>query len=196
MDPLNDDKQEDTDTETCVDPEELLGQLLYDDYDYEKRIAQEEREYAIAAATYQRKTVDGKEHLQCESCLEYFECASSDPETPHIDGGSTMCLSTGDYAGFNDMNAGGITVVLCHDCSLKIYRSVPKLRGLTGLHPVGCCTGAEFQQGVLYQDREKAKYTQIFEDLFGPFSESDTVEWPLFERSEGFRTGGGCEWSW
>lgn len=189
-------RQEDleNDNETCVNPEELIENLLNDDYsyDYEKRIQQEEQEYAISQATYTRKTILGKDHMQCEACQEYFECAYSDTTTPHLDGGSTMQLSTGDYAGFNDMNAGGLSVVLCHDCSMRIYRMIPKFRGLTGLHPVGCCNGAEYQQGKPFQDRVKEKYTRIFNDLFGPFSDSDSeTEWPIFDGQ-----GGGCEWSW
>jgi len=174
-----------------TDPEQLLASMWDDTY----------KESASRLSTgnevHCKSVIDDHVHLQCEACQGFFPCIFPDSNHPHIDGGSTVTMSSPQYAGFNDdCESPSPSAVLCHDCTLKIYRMIPKLRGLTGLHPVDCCTGKEYQQGMIYQNSTKERYAKVFNDLFGPFSDSDEVEWPFFDHSDTNRTAGGCEWSW
>lgn len=144
-------------------------------------------------AQYIRQTGDGKDRLQCEACQKFFECVFPDTDTPHIDGGCTVSVSVGQYAGFNDTPAGDVSALLCHDCTLEIYRKIPKLAAMSGLHPIECCHGGTWGARRL---QEMVRYTKIFNELFGPFSDSDIVEWPIFDDVPRRPRDGGCEFSW
>lgn len=160
---------------------------------------------SIQKVNFQREIINGKSHIKCEMCCEFLEASSFHDNSPSvddgiIDGGSIMKLSTGFYTGFNDMATPDLQILLCHDCTLRVYRLVPKLKGLinlVGLHPVGCCVGKEFDAG----EKIKREYVSLFQRIFPEmYSDEETdVEWPIFEYSEehdGKSLRGGCEWSW
>jgi hypothetical protein len=66
--------------------------------------------------------------LQCEMCLEYTRTIR--PDSPYLDNGSQITISGG-YSEFFDHfsldEPNSISINLCHDCTLKIFRMIPKL---------------------------------------------------------------------
>lgn len=75
--------------------------------------------------------------LQCEMCLQYTRTEHTD--YPFLDSGSQITIDGG-YGEFFDniQQPQGINLTICHDCTLKLFRMIPKLspQNYKGLHSV------------------------------------------------------------
>lgn len=119
--------------------------------------------------------VDGVNHVFCDSC-DGMVPATTQKELP--DDGSELHLS-GWYGGFTDMmmREEEHHLILCHDCSLAVWRAVPKLAKLRGLHPtvddVACCEfhWTTVQRGddryIVYGDGSEKKLRRLPHGGFG-----------------------------
>lgn len=141
-----------------------------------------------------RKETNGVEYLQCEACENYFEEVRCRKDNlPLIVGGCHISVSSGDYSGFNDESGGeDFKAMLCHDCTLKVYRMISKFKN-AAIHPVECCVGELYSSG----EKLKREYLELFQRVFPEEFPDDSFEmdWPMFEHSLNGRNIGGCEWS-
>ena len=76
---------------------------------------------------------DGTNVMKCDMCSQYVKTVFDDH--PYVDNGSEITIHGG-YGQFMDLMS--IELTLCHDCTLEIFRKVPKLQKLVGngLHSV------------------------------------------------------------
>jgi hypothetical protein len=75
--------------------------------------------------------------LQCEMCLEYTRTEHSD--YPFLDNGSEITINGGYGEFFDNINQpDGIKLTICHDCTLKLFRMIPKISAdkINRLHSV------------------------------------------------------------
>lgn len=160
---------------------------------------QDEKEREHTRVIYNKKLVDDETYFQCEMCEKYYKSNYPNSTHPIIDGGCVMNLSTYSYGEFNDMGYGpGISILICHDCTLGIYRKTPKLKNIGFLHSIEGCAGEGYDSGKLFISREKERYTLVYQELFGEIiSDSDEVDWPIFDEFHGENgpRPGGCEYS-
>lgn len=87
--------------------------------------------------------VDGVPHVVCQGC---DSVVNAHTQTTVPDEGIKITLK-GWYGGFTDeFPDPPATLVLCHSCALGVFRAIPALAGLRGLHSTvsddPCC---EFQ---------------------------------------------------
>lgn len=84
-----------------------------------------------------KTTNDGIDVIQCEMCEKYVKTEFQGHDYPFADGGSEIEI-IGGYGQFYDALSDDeiIKATLCHDCTLKLFRSIPKLKNLRGLHSV------------------------------------------------------------
>jgi hypothetical protein len=76
--------------------------------------------------------------LQCDMCLQYTRTEHTD--YPFLDNGSQISTQGG-YGEFFDgftNQTSAIDITLCHDCTLKLFRMIPKLshNNINRLHSV------------------------------------------------------------
>ena len=75
--------------------------------------------------------------MQCEMCLQYTR--TEHPDYPFLDNGSQITINGG-YGEFFDTidQPNGIMLTICHDCTLKLFRMIPKLSAdkINRLHSV------------------------------------------------------------
>lgn len=80
---------------------------------------------------------DGTTVIQCEMCEQYvkteYQGSHNDKFYPFIERGSQITI-TGGYGEFIDLTK--VQALLCHDCTLMLFRMIPKLKNLKGMHSV------------------------------------------------------------
>lgn len=74
-----------------------------------------------------KKTKDGITIVQCDKCLQWVRAEHDD--YPYADNGCQIHINGG-YGEFIDIigNEELPMILLCHDCTLELFRSIPKLR--------------------------------------------------------------------
>jgi len=121
---------------------------------------------------------DGTTVLQCEMCERYlkteFQGSHKGEFYPFLERGSQMTI-VGGYGEFVDLT--DIKVSLCHDCTLSIFRKIPKLKNLKGMHSVSiyddsyplCCEYSWTSSQVLdINSDEKPRITYGSAENFKP----------------------------
>lgn len=84
-----------------------------------------------------KTTNDGITVIQCEMCEQYVKTEFQGHDYPIAENGSQITIHGG-YGEFYDPMKEDqvISLTLCHDCTLSIFRMIPKLKDKRGHHSV------------------------------------------------------------
>lgn len=68
----------------------------------------------------------------CEKCLKEIK---NDSINSHLPENGLIVKIEGYYGGFDDpSDYTDMTIIICHDCSLELFKSIPKLQNRKGCH--------------------------------------------------------------